>query len=170
MLRRISGALRREARPTGDGHKRSNVFEFQRTNANVMEVSRTPVEGGRRRGKMTRRTPTSKLPEIEFPVLEEMSDGEEVSDEQLERPKEGLPKAIAPAHTGLNKNEMIIGRDHYLLLKKMEDYAQDLAELVVRYFKEKDLDVRKDLILKSVEVLKLNPPPGPGSAINHGRS
>ncbi len=119
---------------------------------------------------MTRRTPTSKLPEIEFPVLEEMSDGEEVSDEQLERAKEGLLKAIAPAHTGLNKHEMIIGRDHYLLLKKMEDYAQDLAELVVRYFKEKDLEVRKDLILKSVEVLKLNPPPGPGSAINHGRS
>ena len=52
----------------------------------------------------------------------------------------------------------------------MEDYAQDLAELIVRYFKEKDLEVRKDLILKSVEVLKLNPPPGPGSAINHGRS
>src|SRR6266550_2462868 len=96
---------------------------------------------------MTRRTPTSKLPEIEFPVLDEMSDGEEVSD--------GL-EAIAP-RTGLNKHEMIIGRDHYLLLKKMEDYAQDLAELVVRYFKEKDLDVRKDLILKSVEVLKLNP-------------
>ena len=53
-------------------------------------------------------------------------------------------------------------KNYYLLLKKMEDYAQDLAELVVRYFKEKDLDVRKDLILKSVEVLKLNPPPGPG--------
>ncbi len=52
----------------------------------------------------------------------------------------------------------------------MEDYAQDLAELVVRYFKEKDLEVRKDLILKSVEVLKLNPPPGLGSALNHGRS
>src|SRR6266480_226467 len=160
MLRRISGALRREARPTGDGHKRSNVFEFQRTNANVMEVSRTPVEGGRRQRKMTRRTPTSKLPEIEFPVLDEVSDGEEVSDEL---------EAIAP-RTGLNKHEMIIGRDRYLLLKKMEDYAQDLAELVVRYFKEKDLDVRKDLILKSVEVLKLNPRPGPGSAINHGRS
>jgi len=109
---------------------------------------------------MTRRTPTSKLPEIELPVLDEMSDGEEVSD--------GL-EAIAP-RTGLNKHEMIIGRDHYLLLKKMEDYAQDLAELIVRYFKEKDLEVRKDLILKSVEVLKLNPPPGPGSAINHGRS
>jgi len=109
---------------------------------------------------MTRRTPTSKLPEIEFPVLEEMSDGEEVIDEL---------EAIAP-HTGLNEHEMIIGRDRYLLLKKMEDYAQDLAELVVRYFKEKDLDVRKDLILKSVEVLKLNPPPGPGSALNHGRS
>ena len=58
----------------------------------------------------------------------------------------------------------------YLHLKKMEDYAQDLAELVVRYFKEKDLEVRKDLILKSVEVLKLNPPPGLGSALNHGRS
>jgi len=109
---------------------------------------------------MTRRTPTSKLPEIEFPVLEEMSDGEEVIDEL---------EAIAP-HTGLNEHEMIIGRDRYLLLKKMEDYAQDLAELVVRYFKEKDLDVRKDLILRSVEVLKLNPRPGPGSAINHGRS
>jgi len=106
---------------------------------------------------MTRRTPTSKLPEIELPVLDEMSDGEEVSDELEE---------IAP-RTGLNPHEMIIGRDRYLLLKKMEDYAQDLAELVVRYFKEKDLDVRKDLILKSVEVLKLNPPPGPGSAINH---
>jgi len=120
-----------------------------------MEVSRTPVEGGRRRGKMTRRTPASNpLPEIEFPVLDEMSDGEEVSDEL---------EAIAP-RTGLNKHEMIIGRDHYLLLKKMEDYAQDLAELVVRYFKGKDLDARKDLILKSVEVLKLNPPPGPGSA------
>ena len=51
---------------------------------------------------MTRRTPTSKLPEIEFPVLDEMSDGEEVSD--------GL-EAIAP-RTGLNKHEMIIGRDH----------------------------------------------------------
>jgi len=126
-----------------------------------MEVSRTPVEGGRRQRKMTRRTPTSNpLPEIEFPALDEMSDGEEVSDEL---------EAIAP-RTGLNKHEMIIGRDRYLLLKKMEDYAQDLAELVVRYFKEKDLDVRKDLILKSVEVLKLNPPPGPGSAINHGRS
>ena len=113
---------------------------------------------------MTRRTPTSNpLPEIEFPVLDEMSDGEEVSDEQLERAKERLLKAIAP-RAGLNKHEMIIGRDHYLLLKKMEDYAQDLAELVVRYFKEKDLDARKDLILKSVEVLKLNPPPGPGSA------
>jgi len=50
---------------------------------------------------MTRRTPTSNpLPEIEFPVLDEMSDGEEVSDEQLERAKEGLLKAIAPAHTG----------------------------------------------------------------------
>src|SRR6266480_4010915 len=107
---------------------------------------------------MTRRTPTSNpVPEIEFPVLEEMSDGEEVSE------------ALAP-RTGLNKHEMIIGRDHYLLLKKMEDYAQDLAELIVRYFKEKDLEVRKDLILKSVEVLKLNPRPGPGSAINHGRS
>ena len=94
------------------------------------------------------------------PVEGGISDGEEVSDEL---------EAIAP-RTGLNKHEMIIGRDHYLLLKKMEDYAQDLAELVVRYFKEKDLDVRKDLILKSVEVLKLNPPPGPGIAINHGRS
>jgi len=50
----------------------------------------------------------------------------------------------------------------------MEDYAQDLAELVFRYFKEKDLAVRKDLILKSVEVLKLNPAPGPGSALDHG--
>jgi len=89
-----------------------------------------------------------------------MSDGEDVSDEL---------EGIAP-RTGLNKHEMIIGRDRYLLLKKMEDYAQDLAELVVRYFKEKDLDVRKDLILKSVEVLTLYPRPGPGSAINHGRS
>src|SRR5260370_22942005 len=46
MLRRIPGALHREARPTGDGHKRSNVFEFQRRDANVMEVSRAHVEGG----------------------------------------------------------------------------------------------------------------------------
>jgi hypothetical protein len=108
---------------------------------------------------MTRRTPTSKLPEIEFPVIDGVSDGEEVSD--------GL-EAIAPAHTGLNKHEMIIGRDHYLLLKKMEDYAQDLAELIVRDFKEKDLEVRKDLILKSVEVLKLNSAPGPGSGLERG--
>jgi len=91
---------------------------------------------------MSKRPPTSNpLPEsIEFPGLaDEVSDGE-VTDEQLERAKEGLLKAIAH-RTGLNKHEMIIGRDHYLLLKKMEDYAQDLAELVVRYFKEKDLDV-----------------------------
>ena len=32
----------------------------------------------------------------------------------------------------------------------------DLAELVVRYFKEKDLEARKDLILKTVEVLKID--------------
>jgi len=51
----------------------------------------------------------------------------------------------------------------------MEDYAQDLAELVVRYFKEKDLGVRKDLILKSVEVLKLNPRPGPGTALDRSQ-
>jgi len=63
---------------------------------------------------------------------------------------------------------MIVGKDYYLLLKKMEDYAQDIAELVVRYFKEKDLDVRKDLILKSVEVLKMNPAPGPGSGLERG--
>ena len=118
--------------------------------------------------KMNRRTPTSNpLPEsIEFPELaEKVSDGEEVTDERLKRIEEGLLKAIAS--TGLNEHQMIVGKDYYLLLKKMEDYAQDLAELVVRYFKEKDLAVRKDLILKSVEVLKPNPAPGPGSAINH---
>jgi len=109
---------------------------------------------------------TRPLPEnIETPEVPNDEEIEEVTDEQLERVKQGLLNAIAS--TDMNKHEMLIGRDHYLLLKKMEDYAQDLAELVVRYFKEKDLEVRKDLILKSVEVLKLNPPPGPGSAINH---
>lgn len=113
---------------------------------------------------MSKRTPTSNpLPDIESELAEEM-DGEEVTDERLERVKEGLLKAIA---TGPNEHQVTIGRDHFLLLKKMEDYAQALAELVVRYFKEKDLEARKDLILKSVEVLKLNPPPGPGSSINH---
>ena len=29
---------------------------------------------------------------------------------------------------------MITGRDHYLLLKKMEDYDQDLADLVTSLF------------------------------------
>jgi hypothetical protein len=119
---------------------------------------------------MSKRTPTSNsLPEvIESELVEEM-DGEEVTDEQLERVKEGLLKAIAS--TGPNEHQVTIGRDHFLLLKKMEDYAQELAVLVVRYFKEKDLEARKDLILKSVEVLKLNPAPGPGSALNlHGPS
>jgi len=105
---------------------------------------------------------------IETPEVPDDEEIEEATDEQLERVKQGLLNAIAS--TGLNEHQMIVGKDYYLLLKKMEDYAQDLAELVVRYFKEKDLDARKDLILKSVEVLKLNPPPGPGSAINHGRS
>jgi hypothetical protein len=84
---------------------------------------------------------------LESPVLaEEMANGEEVIDEQLP-----------------NEHQMSIGKDYYLLLKKMEDYAQDLSELVVRYFKEKDLEARKDLILKSAEVVKLNPKPGLGS-------
>jgi hypothetical protein len=81
------------------------------------------------------------LPEvIESELVEEM-DGEEVTDEQLERVKEGLLKAIAS--TGPNEHQVTIGRDHFLLLKKMEDYAQELAVLVVRYFKEKDLEARK---------------------------
>jgi len=109
---------------------------------------------------------TRPLPEnIETPEVPDDEEIEEVTDEQLERVKQGLLNAIAS--TGLNEHQMIVGKDYYLLLKKIEDYAQDLAELVVRYFKEKDLAVRKDLILKSVEVLKLNPAPGPGSAINH---
>ena len=81
---------------------------------------------------------------------------------RLKHVGEGLLNAIASPVDSPNKHRMVINKNYYLLLKKMEDYAQDLAELVVRYFKEKDLDVRKDLILKSVEVLKLNPPPGPG--------
>jgi hypothetical protein len=109
---------------------------------------------------------TMPLPEnIETPEVPDDEEIEEVTDEQLERVKQGLLNAIAS--TGLNEHQMIVGKDYHLLLKKMEDYAQDLAELVVRYFKEKDLEVRKDLILKSVEVLKLNPAPGPGGAINH---
>jgi len=118
---------------------------------------------------MTEKNKQASLPEnIETPEVPDDEEIEEATDEQLERVKQGLLNAIAS--TGLNEHQMIVGKDYYLLLKKMEDYAQDLAELVVRYFKEKDLDARKDLILKSVEVLKLNPPPGPGSAINHGRS
>jgi len=81
---------------------------------------------------------------------------------RLKHVGEGLLNAIASPVDSPNKHRMVINKNYYLLLKKMEDYAQDLAELVVRYFKEKDLDVRKDLILKSVEVRKLNPPPGPG--------
>jgi hypothetical protein len=88
----------------------------------------------------------------------------EATDEQLDRVKQGLLNAIAS--TGPNEHQITIGRDHYALLKKMEDYAQDLAGLVVRYFKEKDLEARNDLILKAVEVLKLNPAPGPGSDVN----
>ena len=110
---------------------------------------------------------TRPLPEnIETPEVPDDEEIEEVTDEQLERVKQGLLNAIAS--TDMNEHQMIVGKDYYLLLKKMEDYAQDLAELVVRYFKEKDLAVRKDLILKSVEVLKLNPAPGPGSALDHG--
>ncbi len=109
---------------------------------------------------------TRPLPEnIETPEVPDDEEIEEVTDEQLERVKQGLLNTIVS--TDMNEHQMIVGKDYYLLLKKMEDYAQDLAELAVRYFKEKDLDARKDLILKSVEVLKLNPPPGPGSAINH---
>jgi len=39
MLRRIRGALRREAWPSGDGHERSNVFGPKRRHINVVEVS-----------------------------------------------------------------------------------------------------------------------------------
>jgi hypothetical protein len=88
--------------------------------------------------------------ELEVPDGEEI---EEVTDEQLERVKQGLLKAIAS--TDLNEHQITIGRDHYALLQKMEDYAQDLAALVVRYFKEKDL-----------EAIKLNPPAGPGHDVN----
>ncbi len=91
---------------------------------------------------------------------------EEVTDEQIAEAERDFHNILKKVQT--EDHGITISRETYLLLKKMEDYAQDLAELVVRYFKEKDLDVRKDLILKSVEVLKLNPAPGPGSALDHG--
>jgi hypothetical protein len=90
---------------------------------------------------------TDEFSDLESSVLaEEIANGD-VTDEQL-----------SP-----NEHQVNIGKDYYLLLKKMEDYAQDLAGLVVRYFKEKDLEARKYLILKSAEVLKLNPKPKSGS-------
>src|SRR6266513_6370908 len=85
---------------------------------------------------------------------------EEGTDDQIAEAERDFHNILKKVQT--EDHGITISRETYLLLKKMEDYAQDLAELVVRYFKEKDLDVRKDLILKSVEVLKLNPPPGPG--------
>jgi len=92
---------------------------------------------------------------------------EEVTDEQIAEAERDFHNILKKFQTE-DGHSITISRETFLLLKKMEDYAQDLAELVVRYFKEKDLGVRKDLILKSVEVLKLNPPPGPGSALDHG--
>jgi hypothetical protein len=109
---------------------------------------------------------STKLPENIEPL--EAPDGEEVTEEQIEHAEKELFSAIA---SRIGQHQVIISKDHYALLKKMEDYAQDLAALVVRYFKEKDLEARKDLILKAVEVLKVNPPAGPGHSVNlHGPS
>ena len=112
----------------------------------------------------TNKQTSTKLPENIESL--EVPDGAEteMTEEQIERAEKELFSAIASV--GPNEHQIIIGKDHYALLKKMEDYAQELAELVVRYFKEKDLEARKDLILKAVEVLKLNPPAGPGHNVD----
>ena len=91
-------------------------------------------------------------------VLEPPDDyEEEVTDEQIEEAKDALFHTIAAS--GVSKESgVMINKDLFELYKTMERYSQELAIHAVRYFKNNSIEDRKKLILKSIEVLKLNPP------------
>lgn len=90
------------------------------------------------------------------PVAADEDEPVELTDKQVAEAEQGLFDAIAKR---VNPNGTFVSRERLALLEKMESYVQAMAEDVCDFFQRKDLEARKRLILKAVEIMKTNPSP-----------
>ncbi len=97
--------------------------------------------------------------EIAQAEAEKDAAAEEVTEEQIAESEKKLFDTILQRAV-TQKHGIILSQERYAVLERMEDAARDMAEYVVAYFKRKDMDARKRLILKAVEILQTNPAPG----------
>jgi len=106
-----------------------------------------------------KRAPMFTDEEIAQAEAEKDAAAEEVTEEQIAESEKKLFDTILQRAV-TQKHGIILSQERYAVLERMEDAARDMAEYVVAYFKRKDMDARKRLILKAVEILQTNPAPG----------